>query len=219
MKLYTFYTDSHKDLLYKYFLPSLYEQENAEVIIRKFPQECPSAEYGKDGWFKTMLKKVEYHIQSCQENYGKTFIYSDCDVQFLKPFVATLIDELGDYDIACQNDVYPYMNRNTYCAGFFICKASDTSLAFFEKILYDMLARGESRHYNDQVALNENLSMLKHKILSNRFYTIAQTTHSLWTENYNIKIPSDIIVHHANWTHGVSNKIKLLNFIREQTQI
>ena len=219
MKIYTLFTDSHKDLLYQYFLPSLYNQENTEVIIKKIPQECESAEYGKDGWFKTMLKKVEYHIQSCIENYGKTFIYSDCDVQFLQPFINVLEDELQDYDIACQNDVHPYGNRNTYCAGFFICRSNDQTLAFFNKMLSDMQSRGESRSYNDQSALNENLSMIRHKMLSNKFYTIAQTTNRLWQEDYTVKIPKDILIHHANWTHGVSNKIKLLNFVQEIYQL
>lgn len=215
MKIYTLFTNSHWSLLNNYFLPSLYKQEDAEVVIKKFPQECHSAEYGKDGWFKTMTKKVEYHIQSCQENFGKTFIYSDCDVQFLQPFISVAENELQDYDLACQNDVYPYGNRKTYCAGFFICKSNDKTLSFFEKILADMKLRGEAPHYNDQAALNENLSMVKHKTLSNKFYTISQTTNKLWDENYDVEVPKDIIVHHANWTHGISNKIKLLDFVKE----
>jgi hypothetical protein len=218
MKIYTFFTETHKELLYNFFLPSLYNQEDTDVVIKKLPQDCRDGEYGHDGWFTTMIKKVEYHIQSCKENYGETFIYSDCDVQFLKPFVSTLVDELGNYDIACQDDVHPYMDRNTYCAGFFICKSNDRTLAFFEKILSDMINRGESPNYNDQAALNENLSMVKYLSLSHKFYTTAQTTHMLWDNNYNINIPTDILVHHANWTHGVSNKIKLLNFVREKTK-
>jgi hypothetical protein len=81
-----------------------------------------------------------------------------------------------------------------------------------------MINRGESPNYNDQAALNENLSMVKYLSLSHKFYTTAQTTHMLWDNNYNINIPTDILVHHANWTHGVSNKIKLLNFVREKTK-
>lgn len=216
MKIYTLFTNSHKDLLYKYFLPSLYEREDAEVIIKKIPQYCATAEYGQDGWFQTMLKKAEYHIQSCKENFGQTFIYSDCDVQFLQPFINIAEEELGDYDIACQDDVYPYFDRSTYCAGFFICRANYKTLEFFEKILHDMFVHKHSTSYNDQKAMNENLSMIKHKTLSHKFYTIAQTTHKLWQEDYNVNIPSNIIMHHANWTHGVENKIKLLNFIKEQ---
>jgi len=217
MKIYTFFTETHTDLLFQYFLPSLYKYENAETIIKKLPQQCSSGEYGKDGWFDTMLKKVEYHIQSCEENYGKTFIYSDCDVQFVAPFIDTMVNELDNYDIACQDDVHPYGNRTTYCAGFFICRSNDATLAFFKKILLDMISHNTSpkHNYNDQTALNENLNMINHKILSNKFYTIAQTTKRLWKEDYNIDVPKNIVVHHANWTHGVSNKIKLLNFVKE----
>ena len=220
MKIYTLFSNSHSDLLYQYFIPSLFKvEDNIDLVIRKLPQLCSTGVYGQDGWFETMLMKVEFHILSCIENMGSTFIYSDCDVQFLQPFIDLVKEEIQDYDLACQNDIHPYGDRPTYCAGFFICKASETSLAFFKKILSDMLAKREFPQYNDQSALNENLHMLKHKILSNRFYTIAQTTNLLWAENYNIKIPSDIVVHHANWTHGVSNKMKLLNFIKEKIHI
>jgi hypothetical protein len=147
---------------------------------------------------------------------GQKFIYSDCDVQFLNKFIDVAIDELSDYDIACQDDVHPYYDRNTYCAGFFICNANDKTLNLFEKTLESMLATADHTNYNDQSALNENLSRVKHKTLSHKFYTIAHTTRSLWQEDYTIGIPTNILVHHANWTHGVNNKVKLLNFIKSQ---
>jgi len=216
MKIYTLFTDSHKDLLYQYFLPSLYHYEDAEVIIKKIPQYCQSGEYGQDGWFETMIEKVKYHIQSCKENLGQKFIYSDCDVQFLNRFIDIAIEELSDYDIACQDDVHPYNDSTTYCAGFFICNANDKTLNLFETILDSMLVSSDRTSYNDQSALNDHLSRVKHKTLSHKFYTIAQTTSSLWQEDYAVKIPTDILVHHANWTHGVHNKLKLLNFIKSQ---
>jgi hypothetical protein len=220
MKIYTLFTESHTRLLYEYFLPTIHSQENVEVVIKKIPQYCSSAEYGKDGWFQTMIKKVEYHIQACKENYGQTFIYSDCDVQFFEPFINIAINELADYDIACQDDVYPYKDRKTYCAGFFICRANDKTINLFNKILSDMLIRGQYYiSYNDQAALNENISMVNHKTLSHKFYTIAQTTNQLWEEDYNVKIPDDIVAHHANWTHGISNKIKLLDLVKNNKKL
>lgn len=218
MKIYTIFTDSHKDLLYQYFLPSIYNHEYIEVVIKKINQNCPTAIYGSSGWFQTMMQKADYCRQACLENYGKNFIYADCDVQFLNPFVKALETELGEYDIALQDDVFPFGNRRTYCAGFFICKANEQTLQLFDKILYDMKTFGPSQHWDDQGALNNNIDITKHKPLSHRFYTIAQSSNKLWDNNYDISIPDNILVHHANWTHGVPNKIKLLEFVRKGTK-
>lgn len=222
MKIYTIFTDSHQQLLHEYFIPSLYNNINysepkpIDIIIKKIPQFCPTATYGRKGWMETMLNKVDQHIEACEYNLGKQFIYFDCDVQFFKPFIDDMIEELGDFDIACQNDIFPYENRQTYCAGMFICNANEKTLDFFKSIRKNMVENSYRPHeYNDQVALNENLYKIKHKLLSCKFYTIAQTTNCLWDNNYNINnIPNNISIHHANWTHGVDNKIKLLNFIK-----
>jgi Nucleotide-diphospho-sugar transferase len=219
MKLYTLYTPSHETLLMKYFLPSFNSSYGLDLVIRKIPQYCNSGEYMKDGWISTMLKKVEYHIASCEENYNQIFAYSDCDVQFFvqddRSLYNTLIEELGDYDIACQDDVHPFFNRNTYCAGFFVCKSNDRVLNFFHKILHDMIKNQPLLH--DQQALNNNLSMLKHKMLSNKFFTHAQKTKKIWTdETDDFTINNDILVHHANWTHGIQNKIRLLEIVRDK---
>lgn len=73
--------------------------------------------------------------------------------------------------------------------------------------------------YTDQIALNENLDQVKHGLLSHKFYTIAHSKQKLWDKDYNISVPSDLLVHHANWTHGIENKIALLNFIKEQQNV
>lgn len=215
MKLYSLFTDSHKQLMYEYFIPSLFKVEdtNIDLIIKKIPQICPTGLFGDSGWFETMLIKAEYHIQSCLENMGKKFIYMDCDIQFFKPFVEKMLQELGDYDIACQNDVFPFHDRTTYCAGLFICDANEKTLKFFTNLYSSM----KHHKYNDQMALNDNLYLLRHKMLSdNNFYTISQTTNILWDNKYDISIPKDILVHHANWTHGIENKIKLLDLVKSK---
>ena len=218
MKLYTLYTDSHKDLLLNHFLPSISQNTSPfDIVLRKIPQYCKSGEYMKIGWIETMIKKVEYHIESCLENLNKSFIYTDCDVQFLTNdnIIDIMLNELEGYDIACQDDAHPFGDRTTYCAGFFICKSNTSTVALFEKILQDM--KRNSAWLHDQEALNMNLSMVKHKTLSHRFFTHAQITKELWSgNNDDFVIPKNILVHHANWTHGVDNKIKLLNMVKTQ---
>jgi hypothetical protein len=50
-----------------------------------------------------------------------------------------------------------------------------------------------------------------------KYYTIAYNTGNVvWNgEEYN-DIPKSILMHHANWTVGVKNKIKLLEYIKRE---
>lgn len=217
MKIYTIFTDTHKYLLYNYFLPTLYEHEYTETVIKKIDQICSSGSYGQNGWFETMRQKALYCLQACKDNYGQKIIYADCDIQFLGPFINRMEEELSDYDIACQDDVFPFGNRRTYCAGLLICRANDRTIQLFQNIINLMNMRGAwSPNWDDQGALNENIHITKHKALSHQFYTIAQSKAQLWDNDYSISIPKNILVHHANWTHGVDNKIKLLDFVKRE---
>lgn len=217
MRIYTIFTNTHEVLFHNYFLPTLYQQEYIELVSKKINQICNSGEYGQHGWFETMRQKAIYCLQACKENFGSKFIYADCDVQFLAPFSTEMEQELEDYDIACQDDVFPFGNRRTYCAGLWICKSSNKTINLFETIIRLMDSRGPiSPNWDDQGALNEVIDIVNHKSLSQRFYTIAQSKPKLWDNDYSISIPKNILVHHANWTHGVENKIKLLDFVKRE---
>ena len=53
IKLYSFYTPSHKKMLDKYFLPSL--KDDYEVILEKYDQRCSSGKFMSDGWVDTIF--------------------------------------------------------------------------------------------------------------------------------------------------------------------
>jgi hypothetical protein len=48
----------------------------------------------------------------------------------------------------------------------------------------------------------------------NKYWTIANYTGGVWNGSIDFKVPENILVHHANWTIGTDNKIKLLNEVR-----
>lgn len=37
-----------------------------------------------------------------------------------------------------------------------------------------------------------------------------------WKPGDDLKIPSEIIIHHANWTYGLEDKINQLQFVRSK---
>jgi len=177
MKLYTCYTPSHRVMYENYFLPSL--PNEFDLIVEQFPQDCPTGSFYTAGWGKTMQRKAALLLRICEANMGKVFVFSDVDVQFFGPIKQVLLDELGDFDIACQDDFV-----GQYCAGFFICRANAATLALFRKM-------AELCTYSDQVVMNEHISLCKAKFLSSRFYTVAHSLGGLWTGQA-IDVPANV---------------------------
>jgi len=166
MKAYTFFTDSHRDILENHFIPSFPFNDGIELNIKHFPQECPSGEFQKDGWAKTMRRKVEYVIQSIDENieHNDLFIHADCDIVFFQPIQESMIKELGAFDVACLSD------GAMLCAGFFIARATTQTRSLFVNILSQLKGGGP----NDQILMNRLLpsSGVKAKALSREYHNV-----------------------------------------------
>lgn len=208
MKIYTFYTDSHSNLLNDYFLPSLPPEDNFEVIVEKFPQECKNGNFMASGWIETMQKKVLYILRGIEENWGESFIHADCDICFFKPFKHVIVEQLQNYDIVGQHD-----GGGSICCGFFACKANEKTKQLFEHVLRDM-----NSNNNDQQAFNSlKDSYIKSNVLDDRFFNVNSVSHGrVWTPNLDFNISKDIIMLHANWTIGVDNKCKLMDLVRNK---
>ncbi len=201
MKLYTIYTESHRNMYENYFLKTL--PDEFEVISSEIPQECPTGEFYAEGWEKTCERKVDLFIKACEENMGGTFVFSDVDIQFFGNIREVLLAELGDHDIACQNDTSSY-----YCSGFFICRGNERTLKMFNEM---------KKNYDreDQTTLNNHIGMVKAKFLSHRFFTIGHLLNAPWTgQDFDLKY--EILVHHSNWVSGIENKTRLMDIVRNK---
>lgn len=209
-KIYTFYTDTHKKLYTNYFLPSV--PDSFEVVVEHFPQECPSGNFHGDGWMNTMRRKVQYVIRAIEENMGGWFIHSDCDIQFFGDFYEDIKKNLQGMDIVAMDD-------NMLCAGFFACRGSEKMLTMWNDIDDKLDAFA-----NDQFAMNAaliNTPGVCFKVLPrfkyfNYMHTVGKD--KVWNSGMPIDISRNqldsIMVHHANYTIGVQNKIEMMEMIK-----
>jgi len=229
MKVYIFYTDSHKILLDDFFLPSIKNEYNAELNITKFEQKCPSARLNSNGWIETMYFKVDTILKGINENINKQnniFIHSDIDIQFFGNFIEDCKDifSQSNYDILFQK------GGRSICMGFFICKANTKTKQFFTDIKYKMKQNLKNDEYNAKQLLNiphrynEN-NLDKPNLFENKYYIkwnylpskkyINGTHVAISTANGIFKEPpKTTIMHHATCTTGVENKIKQLNYVK-----
>ena len=218
-RMYLFITPSHEQMFHDYFLPSL--QDDYELVIRRFDQTCPSACFMESGWKATVIKKVEMLIDACAdpENKGKIFLYSDIDIQFFKPTQQIIFDLMADktLDIVIQKD----HEKGTACTGFLACRASDRTRVFWCYVRDIMLeSMNAERPIGDQAAFNILVNLqstqrhIKWSFLPETFLGPGIIIGERWTPGVELSIPQDIVMHHANWTVGIENKIKQLSYVR-----
>lgn len=209
IKLYACYTPSHRILKDEWFLPSL--QDDYEINMEFFEQECPTGVFLEEGWTKTTLRKVEMIIRAIKENWGTFFIYSDVDIQFFKPTQAIISKLMRDKDIILQRDC----PEGTACTGFFACKGNHETLQLWQEVREYMI---DNPNKSDQETFN--LTLKKHPEvrwdhLPNIFFGAGTLTGLKWMPNKYLFVPKNIVLHHANWTKGINNKIAQLKYVKQ----
>lgn len=212
MRLYSFYTDSHAVFKDDWFLPSLKAtNSDLEETVKYYGQECPSAEYLKSGWNQTMLRKVEMILEAIEENWNEIFIYADIDIQFFKPMKEIIEKEMEGYDMVVQKD----RPDGLICAGFFACRANEKTKKLWQGIAAHMKSYPAD---DDQNTLNMLIYQPKFNInwkhFSADFLSGGTLTGKRWAPGEHIPVPHNIVLHHANWTIGINNKIAQLKYVR-----
>lgn len=199
MNLYTIHSESHREMALNYLLPSI--PDSIQCYSRYVAhQHCESGSFYNNGWTDACYEKVVFFRDICLKEMGNIFIFSDADVQLFGDPTEQLLLELGHNDIACQDDI------NQFCSGFFVCRANDKTLAMFDAMLSNYILE-------DQATLNRHLGMVNAIKLSHVFFNVAHSIQTVW-DGQDFEIPNDILVHHANWTVGVENKIKLMDLVK-----
>ncbi len=203
VKVLTAYTIDQEPLCQTFLKPSL--PECWELI------ECRIEGTGGAWRSRAFREAVRYKSRFVRdfvlENQGQVFLWADADVQFVtQPDAEKLLAYLGDNDIACQLD-----RAGHYCSGFFVVRANRRTSEFFMRIAASV--EEFYRHYKigDQVFFNEFKDTVGIVPLPWDEYW---TTRYYWLPGDELLVPSSVVMHHANFTSGVQNKLQLLRAVR-----
>ena len=217
LRLYSIYTKSHQILKEDWFLPTIPD----EFDLRITQSSLPGGDYRTNQFKLAILEKADFIISAIQECLGKTFVYSDVDIQFFRPVRSVLEEAIKDNDIACQRDS-PGI-RGQLCTGFFIVKANQRTLR-----LWQLVRSGINKEGRDQRKFNRLLRTIQHirlpfmelcpkinySYLPENIYSAGTYEGKHWSPGMPLSIPNDIILHHANWTEGMNNKIAQLEYVK-----
>lgn len=216
IKLYAMYTPSHEVLLRDWFLPSI--QDSFELKIELHEQDCPDGHYKHQGWTTTTGKKVDLIIRAIEENMGDFFVFSDVDIQFFRPIAEIITQLMEEYDLVVQKN-HPH---GTLCSGFFVCRATEKTLALWRDVREYMR---NHKGVSDQGALNAclvhhgNPYNVSWSLLPDEFFSAGTFTGTCWNAKKSLYIPVDIVLHHANWTEGVDQKIAQLDWVKRRVAL
>lgn len=200
-RLMTFYSDSHKILYDQYFKPSV-EKFNEYDLISYQAEQFGTGSFMEKGWKEAMGKKIDFIIDMINDCWGDYFVFADADVIFFGKTNYYLLDQVKHFDAAFQADA------GKLCAGFFIMKCNERTLNFMTTVRNMYYAYPE-----DQTAMQNHAQLINYKLLPTEIFNISHINgNKVWDCDYSLKIPSNIRVFHGNWTIGIDNKIRIMNF-------
>jgi len=227
MKVVTLFTESHKEMLNDYFLPTFPKDERLELKIVEAPQMAGDKPvFNSDEW-KTFMKikgkLLEDELLSTPE--GEFYLFLDVDLLVVQNFHDFLIKEMEGYDFVCQSDsCFPHIiNTCTGCIAFRNTAATRNILKAINVF--------SDRFKQEQEALTffaanhtkyEELQELKYKTFSKEnAFSYGLLNGRVWNEDdYDFQMPDkkDLYWAHANFTYHDSKK-PLLDLFKKKLDI
>lgn len=205
MKLFTFFSDSHR-FLHELFIESIFETNPNLVIHSDLIDQSGTGLFMEDGWENSMTNKIDQIINACKTE--EIFIHSDADVYFFSPIEKKILEELGEFDLAFQDDGHVGL-----CMGFFICRPNEKVINLFKSVK-SLLG---SFNGHDQNALNSIIdsSGVKYKRLSSLFFNYGQKFGKVW-DGEDFEVSPDILMFHANWVISVEKKLEIISLVKQK---
>lgn len=202
MKLYTYYTDSHKYLYDNFLKKTVDIHQEYQLIAGIGIQHCVGGGFLTENFGKTCFEKVKFIIDSNEWESNDVIMFCDADTIFLNKTKEVFLNELGEFDMIFQNDSY------TCNTGIYICRKNNRVRELLEHIF--LIKDG---FHNEQVALNHIIGShpVKYKLFDYKVWNVKYQGLDPWDGNANINFPHDILMFHANYMVGIDKKINSLN--------
>jgi hypothetical protein len=204
--LYTLCTPSHRELKERFFLPTL----PGGLKLHMLDHASEGVGLIMDpGWRATIVRKVEWIIEAVEQHWNAFFLFSDIDVQFFGPIGEAILEAAERFDISFQRDT-----PSSLCTGFFVCRGNDATLDLWRKVLDRVRETNGFKHDQESIQQRIGGSAVRWGFLPLTFFGGGTLTARIWNPGDELPVPDGIVMHHANFTCGVPNKIKQCEYVR-----
>jgi predicted O-methyltransferase YrrM len=210
LKLYSLFTPSHQVLKERFFEPTL--PDDVKPHFRFFDNDGEGS-IQDPSWRRAVIRKVEFILEVIECNRDEVFVFSDVDIQFFGSFAHWVPKTMAQYDLAFQIDA----PGPALCTGFFFCRGNDITREVWTRAL-ERMHETDARE-DDQFTLRQlvwKTPGLRWTCLPPIFCGGGTLTGKHWQPGSALPLPRGLLMHHANFTCGVGNKIQQCEFVREQ---
>jgi len=244
IKLYTFGSRSYRCIQEMYFEPSLQDDYEIIAEGYENQDYVEGAAYGTAEFNDAMILKTDLILRAIRENWGEIFIYSDVDVQFFRPTKDMVLKLMRGRDLVIQRDsplgfvcagffAARGNRKNLRLWEKIRQRAAEDRTTNDQIILNDILwkragcipfgvkrvmdfwkRRSRSHDRFESYDFFGNAFGVRWTYLPARFYSGGNVRHQHWNPGDRMDIPADIVMHHANWTYGIANKMAQLQYVR-----
>jgi len=202
MKLFTYYTESHKYLYDNFLEKTVNKFGEYELISGIGNQHCDDGSFMNPNFGKTTFEKIKFLLDSNEWESNETIMFADVDVVFLGYTKEFLLEQIGDMDMIFQND------KGTCNTGIYLCRKNKKVKSLLENVL-----EIQNGWHNEQLTLNHVIYNhdIKYNLLDKRIWNVSFDGIDPWEGNDLINFPNDILMFHANYMVGVKNKVNALS--------
>ena len=203
MKLFAVYTREHAVLKDDWFLKTL--KDPFELHLKDIGSlGSDRSVFGNEPWLKAVRIRHDYYRHAIEQNQGETIIVCDLDIQFFGRCLPTIERAMEGRDIVFQSENWPFKGRVN--SGFVCVRCNPQTLALYSEVGDTAF---EKLPIADQTALNALLAEDKDRVRWGIF------GNRIWAKSQGSEPPYGVLLHHANCTRGVEDKIEQLRWARD----
>lgn len=212
MRLVSFCTPSHKDMLEEFVMPVAGDFDT--VVVGIAPQRCPSAAFKQEGWNECMVDKIDTLLSLPTDD--KPTVYVDADVLLTKDSRSWF----EAYAKSIDRDSVHYADDSVqWCAGVMVFHATER-VAIWWRVVREMSiiwnVQDQDAIHSLRVQSEErggplpvNMGVLPGSAVAN-WATLGNR--SVW-DGEPFTPPDGFVAWHANWTIGVQRKLEMLRAV------
>lgn len=182
-------------------------------------RDAEPVEFAQRHWHEVVGQKLDILIEALMATAdGDVLVMSDVDVAFYAPVTGDVLRRMEGRDILFQNN-RPSLPESAehLCSGFMVVRASTASIAFFTAAR-EVLRTANTPAVGDQRACVEVLrrrpDAVRWGFLPTTYWSPGDPR-GRWSPGMSLSPPDGMLVHHANHTVGVDNKVAQLRAVAE----
>lgn len=221
LRIVSYYTPTHEDMCRRFVMQRAWGFDERRFV--KFGQTCPTGDFKSDGWNDCMLDKLNTLLNLPTDNMPTLYVDADvCLMPSLVEWCRWYVEHLEDDEVAFSDD------RIQWCAGIMLFRTTKRVQAFWQTIAdlsraWDLPDQDAMHQLRMQVAERKGVFPIRARVLPADVFcnwaTVNEQIPQPW-DGERFELPPTCLAWHANWTIGISNKMRMLERVvmRETSQ-